>query len=144
MLWWANPKLQLSEHFKGRPSCHERRKAYRHKSRCHRSCRGRNDHSRLPRHDFPIELATGRSAYFLGKPNPLMMRTGLKLLGCHSADAAIIGDRMDTDIIGNSVGGGHRSCADRRFSMKTRRLFTVPPISAVRWATFWKTERLRA
>lgn len=47
----------------------------------------------------PIELATGRSAYFLGKPNPLMMRTGLKLLGCHSADAAIIGDRMDTDII---------------------------------------------
>ena len=47
----------------------------------------------------PIELATGRSAYFFGKPNPLMMRTGLKLLGCHSADAAIIGDRMDTDII---------------------------------------------
>lgn len=47
----------------------------------------------------PIELATGSSAYFLGKPNPLMMRTGLKLLGCHSADAAIIGDRMDTDII---------------------------------------------
>ena len=47
----------------------------------------------------PIELATGRSAYFLGKPNPLMMRTGLNLLGCHSADAAIIGDRMDTDII---------------------------------------------
>lgn len=47
----------------------------------------------------PIELATGRSAYFLGKPNPLMMRTGLKLLGCHSADAVIIGDRMDTDII---------------------------------------------
>ena len=28
-----------------------------------------------------------------------MMRTGLKLLGCHSADAVIIGDRMDTDIV---------------------------------------------
>ncbi len=47
----------------------------------------------------PIELATGKEAYFLGKPNPLMMRTGKKLLGCHSEDAVIIGDRMDTDII---------------------------------------------
>ena len=47
----------------------------------------------------PIELATGKTAYFVGKPNPLMMRTGLKLLGCHSAEAAMIGDRMDTDII---------------------------------------------
>jgi len=47
----------------------------------------------------PIELATGQSAYFLGKPNPLMMRTGKKLLDCHSEDAVIIGDRMDTDII---------------------------------------------
>ncbi len=47
----------------------------------------------------PIELATGKQAYYVGKPNPLMMRTGLKLLGVHSADAAIIGDRMDTDII---------------------------------------------
>ena len=47
----------------------------------------------------PIELATGKTAYFVGKPNPLMMRTGMKLLGCHSAEAAMIGDRMDTDII---------------------------------------------
>lgn len=47
----------------------------------------------------PIELATGKSAYFVGKPNPLMMRTGLKLLGCHSDEAVMIGDRMDTDII---------------------------------------------
>ena len=47
----------------------------------------------------PIEMATGQSAYFIGKPNPLMMRTGLQLLGVHSQDAAIIGDRMDTDIV---------------------------------------------
>lgn len=47
----------------------------------------------------PIELATGKSAYFVGKPNPLMMRTGLKMLGVHSAEAVMIGDRMDTDII---------------------------------------------
>lgn len=47
----------------------------------------------------PIELATGKSAYYLGKPNPLMMRTGISLLGCDSRDAVIVGDRMDTDII---------------------------------------------
>ena len=47
----------------------------------------------------PIEMATGTQAYFCGKPNPLMMRTGLKLLGCHSAEAVMVGDRMDTDII---------------------------------------------
>lgn len=47
----------------------------------------------------PIELATGKSAYFVGKPNPLMMRTGLKLLGCHSHEAVMVGDRMDTDIV---------------------------------------------
>lgn len=47
----------------------------------------------------PIELVTGKSAYFIGKPNPLMMRTGLKLLGVHSEETAIIGDRMDTDIV---------------------------------------------
>lgn len=47
----------------------------------------------------PIEIATGKKAYFVGKPNPLMLRHGLRLLGCHSDDIAFIGDRMDTDII---------------------------------------------
>ncbi len=47
----------------------------------------------------PIEIATGRKAYFVGKPNPLMLRHGLKRLNCHSEDIAFIGDRMDTDII---------------------------------------------
>ena len=47
----------------------------------------------------PIEIATGKKAYFVGKPNPLMLRHGLKKIGCHSADIAFIGDRMDTDII---------------------------------------------
>ena len=47
----------------------------------------------------PIELTTGKSAYYVGKPNPLMMRHALKKLDCHRVDAAIIGDRMDTDII---------------------------------------------
>ncbi len=47
----------------------------------------------------PIEIATGKKSYFVGKPNPLMLRHGLRMLGCHSSDIAFIGDRMDTDII---------------------------------------------
>ena len=53
----------------------------------------------------PIELATGRKAYFMGKPNPLMMRTGLHLLGVHSEEAAMVGDRMDTDVIAGMESG---------------------------------------
>lgn len=53
----------------------------------------------------PIEMATGKQAYFCGKPNPLMMRTGLKILGCHSEDAVIVGDRMDTDIVAGTESG---------------------------------------
>ncbi len=47
----------------------------------------------------PIEIATGKKAYFVGKPNPLMLRHGLKKIDCHSEEIAFIGDRMDTDII---------------------------------------------
>lgn len=47
----------------------------------------------------PIEIASGREAYFIGKPNPLMMRSALKKLGTAVKDSVIIGDRMDTDIV---------------------------------------------
>jgi len=47
----------------------------------------------------PIELCTGSKAYYVGKPNPLIMRHALKKLGCQREETAIIGDRMDTDII---------------------------------------------
>lgn len=53
----------------------------------------------------PIEIATGTHAYFCGKPNPLMMRTGLRILNCHSAEAVMIGDRMDTDVISGLESG---------------------------------------
>lgn len=53
----------------------------------------------------PIEMATGTRAYFCGKPNPLMMRTGLRLLGCHSGEAIMVGDRMDTDVISGMESG---------------------------------------
>ena len=54
---------------------------------------------------YEIEMATGAHAYFCGKPNPLMMRTGLRLLNCHSADAVMVGDRMDTDVISGLESG---------------------------------------
>jgi len=47
----------------------------------------------------PIELATNAQAYYVGKPNPLMMRHALKTLGARREETAIIGDRMDTDIL---------------------------------------------
>ena len=53
----------------------------------------------------PIEMATGTQAYFCGKPNPLMMRTGLRMLNCHSAEAVMVGDRMDTDVISGLESG---------------------------------------
>lgn len=53
----------------------------------------------------PIEMATGKQAYFCGKPNPLMMRTGLRLLGCHSEESVVVGDRMDTDIVAGTESG---------------------------------------
>jgi len=45
-----------------------------------------------------IESATGVEPYFVGKPNPVMIREGLNILGAHSKSTAMIGDRMDTDI----------------------------------------------
>lgn len=53
----------------------------------------------------PIEVTTGKTAYFVGKPNPLMMRTGLRMLDVHSEEACMIGDRMDTDIIAGIESG---------------------------------------
>ena len=47
----------------------------------------------------PIEIATGKKAYFVGKPNPLMVRHAKNVLSCHSDETAFIGDRMDTDIV---------------------------------------------
>ncbi|MDF3292884.1 HAD-IIA family hydrolase [Streptomyces silvisoli] len=45
-----------------------------------------------------ITKATGKEPYFVGKPNPLMMRAGLNAIGAHSETSAMIGDRMDTDV----------------------------------------------
>jgi NagD protein len=46
-----------------------------------------------------IERAIGVTPYYIGKPNPLMIRTALRRIGEHSEHAIMIGDRMDTDIL---------------------------------------------
>ncbi|NLL83486.1 MAG: HAD family hydrolase [Lentisphaerae bacterium] len=53
----------------------------------------------------PIELATGVKAYFVGKPNPIIMRSALRILSCQREFALIVGDRMDTDIIAGIEAG---------------------------------------
>ncbi len=52
-----------------------------------------------------IEKATGKSPFFIGKPNPLMMRTALNYLGVHSENTVMIGDRMDTDMVAGVESG---------------------------------------
>ena len=47
----------------------------------------------------PIERATGKTAYFIGKPNPLAMRSALDYLGASHSDAVMVGDTMETDIL---------------------------------------------
>ena len=53
----------------------------------------------------PIELATGKKPYFVGKPNPLMLWTALGTLQTGPAEAFMVGDRMDTDIIAGTEAG---------------------------------------
>jgi NagD protein len=52
-----------------------------------------------------MEKASGVSPFFVGKPNPLMMRMALNYLGVHSEDTVMIGDNMETDIIGGVQAG---------------------------------------
>jgi len=52
-----------------------------------------------------IEKASGKKPYFIGKPNPLMMRYALTSLGARAQDAVIVGDRMDTDVIAGLENG---------------------------------------
>ena len=52
-----------------------------------------------------ISAATGIKPYYIGKPNPLMMRTALRTLNAHSEDSVMIGDRMDTDMVAGIESG---------------------------------------
>ena len=52
-----------------------------------------------------ISRATGVEPYYVGKPNPLMMRSALNAIDAHSEDTAMIGDRMDTDVVSGLEAG---------------------------------------
>jgi NagD protein len=52
-----------------------------------------------------ISRATGVDPYYVGKPNPLMMRSALNAIDAHSETAAMIGDRMDTDVVAGLEAG---------------------------------------
>jgi NagD protein len=54
-----------------------------------------------------ISRATGVDPYYVGKPNPLMMRSALNAIDAHSETTAMIGDRMDTDIVAGLEAGLH-------------------------------------
>jgi 5'-nucleotidase len=54
-----------------------------------------------------ISRATGVEPYFVGKPNPLMMREALNAIDAHSETSAMVGDRMDTDIVSGLEAGMH-------------------------------------
>jgi NagD protein len=54
-----------------------------------------------------ISRATGVDPYFVGKPNPLMMRSALNAIDAHSETTAMVGDRMDTDVVAGLEAGMH-------------------------------------
>jgi NagD protein len=54
-----------------------------------------------------ISRATGVAPYFVGKPNPLMMRSALNAIDAHSETTAMVGDRMETDVVAGLEAGMH-------------------------------------
>jgi NagD protein len=52
-----------------------------------------------------ISAATGRQPYFVGKPNPMMLRSALNRISAHSENTVMVGDRMDTDIVAGIEAG---------------------------------------
>jgi NagD protein len=52
-----------------------------------------------------ISRATGADPYYVGKPNPLMMRSALNAIGAHSESTVMVGDRMDTDVVAGLEAG---------------------------------------
>ena len=54
-----------------------------------------------------ITKATGKDPYIVGKPNPMMFRSAMNKIGAHSENTAMIGDRMDTDIVAGIEAGLH-------------------------------------
>ena len=75
-----------------------------------------------------ISRATESEPYYVGKPNPLMMRSALNAIDAHSETTAMIGDRMDTDIVVRPGGRpGDDPRADRRGDLEAAERFPFRP-----------------
>jgi NagD protein len=72
-----------------------------------------------------ISRATGREPYYVGKPNPLMMRSALNRIGAHSESTVMVGDRMDTDVIAG-IEAGMRTILVLTGSTKAAAVDTFP------------------
>jgi NagD protein len=72
-----------------------------------------------------ISAATGRQPYFIGKPNPLMMRSALNRLQAHSETTVMVGDRMDTDIV-SGLEAGLRTILVSTGSTRPEQVTTFP------------------
>ena len=72
-----------------------------------------------------ISTATGRTPYFIGKPNPLMMRSALNRIDGHSESTVMVGDRMDTDII-SGLEAGLRTVLVTTGSTRPEQIETFP------------------
>jgi len=86
-----------------------------------------------------IEKATGVAPYFIGKPNPLMMRSALNFLGAHSDETIMVGDRMDTDVIAGMEAGMRTilvltgvTCAEEVERFPYRPTLILPSVAAIR------------
>jgi NagD protein len=91
-----------------------------------------------------VSAATGIAPYYVGKPNPLMMRSALRAIEAHSETTVMIGDRMDTDIVAGLEAGldtvlvltgiSDRAAADRFAYQPTRIVESVAELVAERQA----------
>jgi len=72
-----------------------------------------------------ITAATGRSPYYIGKPNPLMMRSALNRISGHAKSTVMVGDRMDTDII-SGLEAGLRTALVTTGSTRPEQVETFP------------------
>ena len=99
-----------------------------------------------------ISRATGVDPYYVGKPNPLMMRSALNAIEAHSETTAMIGDRMDTDVVVRARGGARDDPRpDRRDHAGRGRALLLPALADRRLgrrpdrrAGWWQCRRLTA
>ena len=72
-----------------------------------------------------IQAATHRKPYFVGKPNPFMMRSALRAIDAHAHTTVMVGDRMDTDVV-SGLEAGLRTVLVLTGSTKREQINTFP------------------